>query len=619
MKKLSIVLGLAVSCLLLPLTSVAQYVDWTGAVSTEWNEPANWNPATVPNSTSFVRITQAASGGRYPVLSSSVKVGYFRLQTYQITIGSHTLEADEMDTTGGTIVSDNGRLKVTGINPLYGTYIQGPINIDLEYGRLFGITYGGDVVMHITSKTNQHTWWPRNSGVYISYNANDTFKGNVKFIVDGVGDLNIGTYAFTTLFEKKVDFILSNPGPNQTRVYFSQRGGTSIFKDSVNIFLTPRTEFYPKSFVNFEGVVSINNQAGIFKVMQYDDFTNNPFGDAKSSLVHFRRDININQAEGSVAFGSDYTSEYQGFLSASSSGSLIDTLATAKLNGAGLAKGSISFINTTINTPHTELAAVTHPAAAVEGTGLSLANCTVNGSISLKADNIKAERTTFNGRAVLNKDGYSAAPNSAGGNTFNKPLELVNSAGYDWVFGTQYPDTYRDSVRIVLAGAGERQVAGNPQGAFFKLAMVNGNRFEGPVRIESGADSNHVHIGASGGAEFLDRVDISEFKSGDLIFSHSRFNDTWPSRTLVSAQPKMRLLLKDNCYFEGPVTIKVPRFGSNYTTFMKPAVIWKTENGDDGSIGGNTFRQRVQFKNTASSGNVHLLSGEDKLIDRVPQ
>ncbi|MPR31778.1 hypothetical protein [Salmonirosea aquatica] len=245
MKKLSIVLMLAAACLLLPPTAVAQYVDWTGTVSTEWNEPDNWSTHAVPVDTSFVRIIQAASDGRYPVLSSSVKVRYFRLQTYQITIGSHTLEADEMDTLWGTIVSDNGKLKVTGINPLYGTYIQGPINIDLEYGRLFGITYGGDVVMHVTSKANQYNWWPRNSGVYISYNANDTFKGNVKFIVDGVGDLNIGTFASTTLFEKKVDFILSNPGPNQTRVYFSQRGGTSIFKDSVNVFLTPGPSFIP--------------------------------------------------------------------------------------------------------------------------------------------------------------------------------------------------------------------------------------------------------------------------------------------------------------------------------------------------------------------------------------
>lgn len=526
-----------------------------------------------------------------------------------------------MDTIGGIIITNNGKLKVTGINPLYSSYISGPIVIEVEYGRLFGITYDGDVTMHITSKTNDFSWWPRNSGVYISYSANDVFKGKVKFIVDGVGDLNIGTYATTTTFEKKVDFILSNPGPKQTRVYFSQRGGTSIFKDSVNIFLTPRTEFRPKSFVNFEGVVSINNNAGIFEVMQYGDFTYNPFGDAKSSLIHFRKDIVINQTGGIINFGNNYTSNYYGFLSASSSGSVIDTLSTVVLNGVGLTKGNINFINTTVNSPNTELMAVSHPSMPNSGTGISLVNSIIHGSIHIKADDIKADRTIFNGRTILNKDGYSEQPDSPGGNTFNKPVEFINSAGYDWNLGVNYPNLYKDSVRISLSGTGQHLIAGSNRGAFFKVGMVNGNRFEGPVRIETGTvHSGDIHIGSYGSTEFLDGVDISNFKSGGwLTFFNSNFRGADLGRTMNNSSPSMRLLFKNNCLFEGPVSIKVPRFGSDYTTFMKPVVIWKTDEVNDDSIGGNVFHQRVQFKNTSANGKIFLLSGEDKLIDKVPQ
>lgn len=132
--------------------------------------------------------------------------------------------------------------------------------------------------------------------------------------------------------------------------------------------------------------------------------------------------------------------------------------------------------------------------------------------------------------------------------------------------------------------------------------------------MESGLDSNHIHIGSFGQTEILDAVDISNFKSGDLIFYNSKFRGADLNRTLVSSHTKMRLLLKDDCLFEGPLSVQVPRFGSDFTTFLKPVTIQKTGIQDDYSLGGNTFHQRVRFLNAAGSGQLHLLSGEDKLV-----
>lgn len=143
---------------------------------------------------------------------------------------------------------------------------------------------------------------------------------------------------------------------------------------------------------------------------------------------------------------------------------------------------------------------------------------------------------------------------------------------------------------------------------------MEGSRFEDPVRLESGLDSNHIHIGSFGQTEILDAVDISNFKSGDLIFYNSKFRGADLNRTLVSSHTKMRLLLKDDCLFEGPLSVQVPRFGSDFTTFLKPVTIQKTGIQDDYSLGGNTFHQRVRFLNAAGSGQLHLLSGEDKLV-----
>ncbi|MPR31776.1 hypothetical protein [Salmonirosea aquatica] len=88
-----------------------------------------------------------------------------------------------------------------------------------------------------------------------------------------------------------------------------------------------------------------------------------------------------------------------------------------------------------------------------------------------------------------------------------------------------------------MNGNGQWLTPGSLRGGYFKIGLLNGSTFEGPVRLEAGPDSNQIHIGSYGPTELLDAVDISGFESGDLVFSHSRFHDTWPSRTLVSAHP----------------------------------------------------------------------------------
>lgn len=296
-----------------------------------------------------------------------------------------------------------------------------------------------------------------------------------------------------------------------------------------------------------------------------------------------------------------------------------DSSSVIQFGASGFTGGKLSFINAVIHSPSTQLLASTQIPASV-GTVIFIRSTQFDGSLHVKTDDISLINSTFNGSTILNKDGYSWDGNGNGGNVFNKPVELINSGGYDWKFGILYPDIYKDSVRISLSGTGQHQIAGSNRGALFKVGMVNGNRFEGPVRIESGTThSGDVMVGNFGSAEFLSSVELANFKSGNLIFYNSKFRGADLGRTMMSAGSGVGLFFKANCLFEGPLSIKAPHFGSDYTTFMKPVVIEKTSEDNDISLGGNLFHQRVQFKNTSGTGIISLLSGEDKLIERVPQ
>jgi len=54
---------------LLSITFSLQAQNWTGAVSSNWDDPNNWSPANVPNANSAVNITNV---GNSPQLQSNV-------------------------------------------------------------------------------------------------------------------------------------------------------------------------------------------------------------------------------------------------------------------------------------------------------------------------------------------------------------------------------------------------------------------------------------------------------------------------------------------------------------------------------------------------------------------
>ena len=597
---------------------------WVGNTST-WSEPSNWSLGVVPGPSSSVYIPTVTGNKVYPVLTGNVKVGFFSMHggTGSIYIGSHELEVETLWVTYSKIYSDGGTIRTPMVRLCVGMNFYGNLTLYADNGVIgagnsavgFGAnTFHGDLTVytrpHVPAGLTTTDCWPC-GGLMFSGTVGDTFKGDFKLIKRSmVSEGNISYIAFgvepvNIVFEKKAAFIDSSA--TGFSLGFTQGGGSVTFRDST-LFSLNSSYIVLRGNIEFQKPVTFRQTGGSIEEQNWTDKSN---GNApRSTLVTFSNDVLLDKSGGTLALGSWPGNNVLNRC-------IIDTGGTIKPIGPGFSGGTLSLTLTTIHSPATQILAATHPTTPATGTRIILNNALVNGSLHVKADDIDLIGTTFNGRAVINKDGYAAQSNSKGGNTFNKPVELINSAGYDWTLGFNYSNVYRDSVRIAMSGTGKRQILGSPYGASFKVGKY-GSLFEGPVSIETGSvDSGAIHIESNGNTEFLSSVDISNFRSGELTFFNSKFRGKDLGRTMTSTSPGVSLLLENNCLFEGPVSFKVPHFGSNYTTFMKPVVIWKTEDGNDSSIGGNTFHQRVQFKNTANDGIIKFLSGEDKLIDKI--
>jgi len=57
------------------LIKIVAHADWTGAISTDWHNPGNWQQNAVPDPFTEVSIPDVSSAsGRFPSISSNVKI-----------------------------------------------------------------------------------------------------------------------------------------------------------------------------------------------------------------------------------------------------------------------------------------------------------------------------------------------------------------------------------------------------------------------------------------------------------------------------------------------------------------------------------------------------------------
>ncbi|HQW47448.1 MAG TPA: hypothetical protein PLZ98_10245, partial [Chitinophagaceae bacterium] len=174
---------------LLSITFSLQAQNWTGAVSSNWDDPNNWSPANVPNANSAVNITNV---GNSPQLQSNVTIGVINANTgvvldfngYSMTITSNTGGYKVFN--GVTFNNTNAGSDIvlnmnTGGVGYYATFdaciINDKITFNLSGDNAFyeGSTanqYNGDVVYNVSSGL----------AIYLSYAAASQYAGNFSFV-----------------------------------------------------------------------------------------------------------------------------------------------------------------------------------------------------------------------------------------------------------------------------------------------------------------------------------------------------------------------------------------------------------------------------------------------------
>lgn len=245
---------------LLLISSSVNAQSWSGAVSTDWNNPGNWNPNLVPGPTSDVVIP---GGGitNWPVLSSNISISSINMQPGSILdVNGHTASfsaaTNYVQFNGATINNSNGAtdivMNIAGSTGYFETFRYSTVNDNITI-NLSGTDafYEGDVAPanHFNGNVTYNV--SSNRPVYISNNTAAQYAGNLNFTrtVSGVtqaflsgatiagnlqmntiGQLVLGTTAAKTAIGGDIDIHANYNSPDlfQLRRLVNQIAGGSI-------------------------------------------------------------------------------------------------------------------------------------------------------------------------------------------------------------------------------------------------------------------------------------------------------------------------------------------------------------------------------------------------------
>jgi hypothetical protein len=163
-------------------------VLWTGAVSTDWSNPANWSPNQVPTFSDSVEIP---AGGNQPSLTAQSFAGALRLAN-----GTLTINGQQLAVVGNFYSTGSGRLVMT--NALDIVSIGGDAHFDganeLGFMSAGNLILGGDLIQ--TASTSPDSYHP--SGTHTTLfngSATQTISFATPGLVPGSSHLQEVTWA----------------------------------------------------------------------------------------------------------------------------------------------------------------------------------------------------------------------------------------------------------------------------------------------------------------------------------------------------------------------------------------------------------------------------------------
>ncbi|SMO85809.1 T9SS type A sorting domain-containing protein [Gracilimonas mengyeensis] len=277
----------------------SQTHTWTGTVSTDWNDAANWDAGTIPGSSSSVKITNMTNK---PVLSNTTTVASVQVgsnwpgsgvTTLTIANGSNLTITNSLSfISGGSLHIDGGAVNHTGTSYSMGynasQYIEmtsGSFTTNANVSTTGGdgtqpafsagngsATFNGDLTVNsnkrfdVQNGTVEINGETNINGIYNGDDGITTFNDEVQVGSGGVLDLDSGTLNFNAFSS------ISNNGT----AYLGT--GTANFADDVNV-QSGGYLYVESGEMNVSGDANFSNNGNLY----VDDGSVNVTGNASLS------------------------------------------------------------------------------------------------------------------------------------------------------------------------------------------------------------------------------------------------------------------------------------------------------------------------------------------------
>jgi cytoskeletal protein CcmA (bactofilin family) len=245
---------------LLPWGVMSNNFTWTGAVSSDWNDPLNWSPNGVPSAISD-NVTINTNSPNVCILDINrainiltVNNASFQLSGRQLTVSNQLIVQNGANVSGGSIVANSIQLSNSSFLNLHLTKtgnvndnnINGNSLTDFEFinnsnnrawfGNAIANTYTGNTIFRINS----------NGSIEVARTSTgNSFAGNLSVIIIGNGEFRMGGNGGTTILSASSKFTLNSTGtsniliqniqqaPNGDSIVLNTNHSTDIFQNSI--------------------------------------------------------------------------------------------------------------------------------------------------------------------------------------------------------------------------------------------------------------------------------------------------------------------------------------------------------------------------------------------------
>ncbi|MCA8940687.1 MAG: hypothetical protein KDB07_12795, partial [Planctomycetes bacterium] len=410
---------------------IAASNDWTGAVSQDWNNPANWADNEVPDMDSGALIPDAATTANDPVLPALAEIDGLTLESGAVLVGSAGAVLrvfGDFENTGGTIVSNGATIHMVG------TSDQNMTTSGLNVGNLhIKNTMGKVIVLDTWAATNVGTITIDSGAVMRFQDLALNFSGNT---FNSLGLIELGvTGGGMAMVTQTITSAGTNIG--SVSIDVADAMDNVVFNDAAGVgamTLVGQGVVTCNSSLEANGIVSFAQFGGTFSV---------------ANAVSGNGTWNFNQTaaltfNGSFATGSiNYTGD-----------------GNVTINGDVSASGNVNL------TPIGPLAVFTAQSLAVTGditvNFMGTMAATINGAVS--ADDFIAMDGPFVAAGGLTANSVNYDSSDSVQFTGTSTVTSVNAAGSGALsFGSLTVGALTTSDSVALSMSGTLQVSGDVQ------------------------------------------------------------------------------------------------------------------------------------------------------------